>query len=150
MTPSVVVETNSTKSVAGSLAAKIQSAYLWTGAFQIGKSLLGFVISILLARRLQPSDYGLVGMVTVLIAIVSVFQDWGIGQAVIYFKEDSEEDLATYFTVTTATGVVLTVALFLCAPIVASFYREPRLMAIVRVLSSTFLSAACGRFLKDC
>ncbi len=114
MTPSVVVETNSTKSVAGSLAAKIQSAYLWTGAFQIGKSLLGFVISILLARRLQPSDYGLVGMVTVLIAIVSVFQDWGIGQAVIYFKEDSEEDLATYFTVTTATGVVLTVALFLC------------------------------------
>jgi teichuronic acid exporter len=139
MTPTVVGSSKGPNLWSEGLAHKIKSAYLWTSVLQVGKNLLGFVISILLARWLEPSDYGLVGMVTVLIAIVSVFQDWGIGQAVIYFRDESEEHLATYFTVTTATGLLLTILLFLSAPIVASFYHETRLIAIVRALSFTFL-----------
>lgn len=139
MTPTVAGHSKGTNSWSEALGLKIKSAYLWSTALQAGKNLLGFVISILLARWLQPSDYGLVGMVTVLIAIVSVFQDWGIGQAVIYFSDESEEHLATYFTVTTATGLLLTIVTFLSAPIIAKFYHEPRLIPIVRALSFTFL-----------
>ena len=138
MTRSGIAVGTSSPKCAG-LALKIKQAYLWTSVLQAGKNLLGFVISILLARWLEPSDYGLVGMVTVLIALVSVFQDFGIGQAVVFFKEEGEEHLATYFTLTTATGLLLTVLFFLSAPLVAGFYHEPRLAAMVRALSFTFL-----------
>src|SRR3954454_14295140 len=102
---------------------KIRSAYQWTTALQLTKNVLGFGLSLLLARFLGPGDYGLVGMVTVLTGILSVVQDWGLGQAVIYFEED-ERQFPTYFTVTTATGLVLTAILFFAAPGVAAFYRE--------------------------
>jgi O-antigen/teichoic acid export membrane protein len=139
MTPTTAGCAKGSNSWSEGLGHKIRGAYLWTSVLQVGKNLLGFAISILLARWLQPSDYGLVGMVTVLISIVSVFQDWGIGQAVIYFRDESEEHLATYFTVTTATGLLLTLITFLSAPVIAGFYHEPRLVAIVQALSLTFL-----------
>ncbi|HYM06358.1 MAG TPA: lipopolysaccharide biosynthesis protein [Terriglobales bacterium] len=120
------------------LGQKIRSAYLWTSALQLTKNFVGFGISILLARFLEPKDYGLVGMVTVLIGIVSVVQDWGMGQAVIYFEE-AQEQWPTFFTVTTATGVCLTALTFFAAPVAAAFYQEPRLIPIMRILSVTLL-----------
>ncbi|HKW98492.1 MAG TPA: lipopolysaccharide biosynthesis protein [Bryobacteraceae bacterium] len=120
------------------LSNKIRSAYLWTTALQLTKNILGFGISILLAHFLEPGDYGLVGMVTVLIGMVSVIQDWGMGQAVVYFEDDPSH-LPTYFNLTTATGIVLTVVTFFSAPVIAAFYNEPRLVVLVRVLSFTLL-----------
>ena len=120
------------------LNQKIRSAYLWTTALLLTKNLLGFGLSLLLARFLSPADYGLVGMVTVLTGIVLVAQDWGMGQAVIYFDEDHGH-LATYFTVAALTGAILTVATFLVAPAVGAIYHEPRLVPIMQVLSFTLL-----------
>jgi O-antigen/teichoic acid export membrane protein len=120
------------------LGDKIRSAYLWTGALQIVKNVLGFGLSLLLARFLEPRDYGLVGMVTVLIGILSVFQDWGMGQAVIYFK-DEQKCLPTYFTISTATGILFTLILCLAAPGIGAFYGDQRLVPIVRLLSVTLL-----------
>src|SRR5215831_3712196 len=106
------------------LGGKIRSAYIWTGALQLLKNSLGFGLSLLLARFLEPRDYGLVGMVTVLTGILTVVQDWGMGQAVIYFEEEQER-LPTYFTITSGTGLILTLVLFLAAPAASEFYHEP-------------------------
>ena len=81
------------------LGANIQSAYIWTVLGSVAKSSAGFLISLLLARLLEPKDYGLVGEVLVVITILSV-QESGIGSTVVYFRD--EENLPTYFSLSLA------------------------------------------------
>jgi O-antigen/teichoic acid export membrane protein len=89
----------------------LRSAYLWTLGGNLAKSLIGFGLSILLARLLQPSDYGLVGMVLVVISILTLLLDLGLGKAVVYFSEE-EASLPVCNTVTTASGIILTAVSF--------------------------------------
>jgi PST family polysaccharide transporter len=70
------------------LGQKVRSAYLWTFAGTFVKQGLTFGLSMLLARLLSPADYGLIGIVLVVISYLSSFQDLGLGDAVIYFNDD--------------------------------------------------------------
>src|SRR5712692_3078005 len=102
------------------LKPKIRSAYLWSIAGNLTKHVVGLGISVLLARFLLPSDYGLLGMVWVFIAMLSSIQDLGFGQAVVHFDDDASV-MPTYFTVTAMLGLALTALGFLAAPLVAAF-----------------------------
>jgi teichuronic acid exporter len=119
----------------GRLNLDIRSAYVWTVGGSITKNVVGFGISVVLARLLQPSDYGLLGMVWVFIAILSAVQDLGLGQAIVHFNDD-ESAIPTYFTTTLLLGLILTTVSFGTAPWVANFYNQPRLTVIIQVLSS--------------
>src|SRR5690606_32943157 len=112
--------------------------YLWTSFGNLIRQFLGFALSMLLARLLAPSDYGLVGMVLVFTSIASGLQDLGFGQAVIYFRSH-ESSLPTYFTVTTFTSVLLTALMFTAAPLIADLYENPIRVPITRWLSLTLL-----------
>ena len=116
----------------------LRSAYMWTLGGNLAKSLIGFGLSILLARLLQPSDYGLVGMVLVVISILTILLDLGLGKAVVYFTEE-EASLPVCNTVTVASGIILTAVSFWAAPLVADFYNDARLTALLRVLSVNLL-----------
>ncbi len=116
------------------LGQKVRSAYLWTFAGTFVKQGLTFGLSILLARLLSPADYGLIGIVLVVISYLSSFQDLGLGDAVIYFNDD-DSALPTYFTTTALMGSVLTIATFLLAPWIADFYHQPELVPLIRVMS---------------
>jgi O-antigen/teichoic acid export membrane protein len=111
---------------------------MWTLGGNLAKSLIGFGLSILLARLLQPSDYGLVGMVLVVISILTVLLDLGLGKAVVYFTEE-EASLPVCHTVTVASGIILTAVSFWSAPLVADFYKDARLTVLLRVLSVNLL-----------
>src|SRR4051812_7252900 len=87
------------------LGANIQSAYIWTVLGSVAKSSAGFLISLLLARLLEPKAYGLVGEVLVVITILSI-QESGIGSTVVYFRD--EENLPTYFSLSLAFGILFT------------------------------------------
>jgi teichuronic acid exporter len=119
------------------LPSKIRSAYAWSVGGNLLKHLTGVGISFLLARLLQPSDYGLIGMVLVFMGFVNTFQDLGFGQAIVYFEEDPA-DYPTYFTTTFLLGAGLTLLGIALAPAVAAFYHEPRLTPIVRIMSVNF------------
>jgi len=106
------------------------------GATHLVKDLFSFTLSVLLARLLAPSDFGLVGMVTVFVRVLETLQDLGLGQAVVYFDHD-EAALRTYSTLATGAGVCMAALGFCAAWPVASFYREPRLIPIMQVLSLT-------------
>src|SRR5437868_8617339 len=121
-----------------SLSPKIRSAYRWSVAGNLFKHVVGVGISFLLARLLQPSDYGLIGMVLVFMGLVTTLQDLGFGQAVVYFDEEPSS-YPTYFTVTFLMGLLLTLTGIALAPAVASFYHEPRLVPIVRIMSVNFV-----------
>ena len=120
------------------LEPKIRSAYAWSTAGTATRHGFQFVVSILLARLLAPSDYGLIGMVTVFVGLLSIVQDLSIGRAVVHFEEP-DDALPTYVTTATLFGALLTVLAYLSAPWVAAFYREPLLVPIVRALSFTIV-----------
>lgn len=122
------------------LRTKIRDAYFWITAVTMVRHVIGFGISILLARLLQPSEYGLIGMVLVFSSILASVQELGLGDAVVHFNED-ESSLRTYYSVTALAGAVSMGTLMLAAPLVAAFYREPRLTILLRTLSVNLFMA---------
>lgn len=96
-----------------------------------------FVVSIVLARILDPAVYGTVSLVTVITTILQVFVDSGLGNALIQKKNADDLDFSTVFYFNIGFCLLLYVILFLCAPLIARFYELPELTAIVRVLGLT-------------
>ncbi|MCH5187311.1 MAG: lipopolysaccharide biosynthesis protein [Oscillospiraceae bacterium] len=107
---------------------------IWRYAERCGAQLIQFVVSIVLARLLTPSDYGLVGLITVFIAIANVFAQSGLGQALVQRKNADDTDFSTVFYYSIGFSIILYVILFFSAPFIAGFYNEPLLTAVIRVL----------------
>lgn len=126
-----------------SLRGKFFSGIFWTFAQNIAVRVLGVVFTIILARLLMPEDYGLIGMLSIFIAISDVFIQSGFGQALIQKKDCSDDDLSTAFYFNVGVSIFLYLILFATAPLIASFYHEPQLTILTRVLS---LSLVFGSF----
>ena len=119
----------------GELKEKTLSGVKWNAIGRFSTQGVSFVISILLARILTPSDYGVVGMIGIFIAIAQTFIDSGFGSALIRKKDCTDEDFSTAFYFNIAVGVICYLILFFTAPLIASFFNTPILIDIVRVLS---------------
>ena len=124
------------------LKSKTLSSLAWKFAERCGAQGIQFVVSIILARLLTPADYGLIGLITVFLAIAMVFAQSGLGQALVQHKEIDHEEFSTVFYFSMVFSIVLYLILFLCAPLIAGFYNEPKLTAIVRVLGTTVIIGA--------
>ena len=98
----------------------------------------------ILARLLDPKDFGLVGMVTAFTGVLNLFRDFGLSAASVQRVEVSEDQISTLFWINILVGVILTVCLAAAAPFVAAFYHEPHLLWVTVVLSSAFLFNAAG------
>jgi PST family polysaccharide transporter len=101
--------------------------------------LLQSVATVVLARLLTPVDFGLVAMVSAVTAIASGFADLGLTEATIQRKEISHNQVSMLFWINVAIGLSLTLLTAAMAPVLAWFYREPRLIDITLVVSLTFL-----------
>jgi O-antigen/teichoic acid export membrane protein len=97
------------------------------------------ISTVVLARLLTPSDFGLVAMVTAVTAIAAGFADLGLTEATIQRKEISHNQVSTLFWINVAVGLLLTLITAAMAPVLASFYREPRLIGITIAVSFMFL-----------
>jgi O-antigen/teichoic acid export membrane protein len=98
----------------------------------------------ILARLLEPSDFGLVGMVTSVTGVVSMFRDAGLSTATIQRVTITNEQISTLFWVNILVGAILGVILLASAPILVSFYQEPRLFWVTVAIASGFLFSAAG------
>ena len=107
----------------------------WSFVEQILTRGVNFVIGIVLARLLSPTDYGLVGMMGIFLAISQLFVDGGLTSALIRTKEPSEKDFSTVYIINLTLSVVFYFLLFFCAPVVAAFYDQPLLKPLMRVVS---------------
>ena len=119
----------------GELKEKTLSGVKWNAIGRFSTQGVSFFISILLARILTPSDYGVVGMIGIFMAIAQTFIDSGFGSALIRKKDCTDEDFSTAFYFNIAVGIVCYLILFLAAPLIADFFDTPILRDIVRVLS---------------
>jgi PST family polysaccharide transporter len=105
---------------------------------QVAQILLQSVATVTLARLLSPVDFGLVAMVTAITAIASAFSDLGLTEATIQRKEISHRQVSTLFWINVGMGLLLTVITAAMAPVLAWFYKEPRLLGITLAVSPTF------------
>jgi len=123
------------------LKRKSVSAWFSTTAAGVITQILRVGSIVILARLLLPEHFGLVSMVTVLTAVAERFKDFGLSTATIQQKDITHEQASTLFWINASTGMLIAMAVAGLAPVLASFYGQPRLVAITMVLS---LSFACG------
>jgi PST family polysaccharide transporter len=106
---------------------------------QVAQILLQSVSTIVLARLLTPVDFGLVAMVTSITAIANGFADLGLTEATIQRAEINHRQVSTLFWINTGMGLILTLITAGMAPLLAWFYKDPRLVGITLVVSVSFL-----------
>ena len=123
----------------GLITTKLAVGAVWNAASQFGAQGVNFVVTLVLAALLAPSAFGLVGMVTVFTGFFSYLTEFGLTPSLIQKKEIDEVDEHTVFWTTVGLSVVLYGLVFLGAPLIGRFYREPQLVPMVRVLFATFL-----------
>src|ERR1700739_3522217 len=97
-----------------------------------------------LARLLDPKDFGLVGMVTAFTEVLTWFRDFGLSSAAIQYPIITEEQISTLFWINISFGALLAVVAAGMAPAIAAFYDEPELFAVTVILAAGFLFNAAG------
>ncbi len=115
------------------------TAFLWDFGGKFANLGVKFVISIFLTRLLDPEEFGLIAMVTVIVSLASVFSNVGLSASLIQRKRLLPVHYNSVFYFNFLVSVLLTVLLFLSAPLVATFYNRPELIAITQVLSVVFI-----------
>ncbi len=113
------------------------SGFIWRFLERFGAQGVTFVVSIVLARLLDPEVYGTVAIVTVFITILNVFIDSGLGNALIQKKDADDLDFSSVFIFNMVICLALYILLFLASPFIAAFYHMPDLTAVLRVMSLT-------------
>jgi O-antigen/teichoic acid export membrane protein len=121
------------------LKEKAVSGMLWSFSDSMSTQLVQFITGLILARILSPDEFGLVGMITVFLAISQSVVDSGFGQALIRKKDISETDYSTVFYFNLFAGLLLFLIFYLASPWIASFYERPELKNLSRALAFIIL-----------
>ena len=117
---------------------------LWVSISTTLLKFINFVISVILARLLEPSDFGLVAIALIVVNFFEIFRDLGIGPALIHRKEDRNAAADTAFYIFPTVAIIFYVVSYLIAPAASDFFREEELGILIRVLSLTFVIWSFG------
>ena len=122
-----------------SLKEKTAKGLFWGGVSNGVQQLLNLFFGIFLARLLTPADYGMVGMLTIFSAMASILQEGGFISALTNRKTTEHKDYNAVFWFSTLMGISLYTLLYMAAPYIAEFYRQPELTALARLSFLGFL-----------
>ena len=114
---------------------RVVNNFIWRFLERCGAQGVTLIVSIVLARLLNPDIYGTVALVTVFTTIMQIFVDSGMGNALIQRKDADDLDFSSVFYFNILMCSVLYLIMFFAAPFIAAFYKIPELTAVVRVLS---------------
>ena len=115
------------------------SNLIWRFMERCGAQVVSFVVSIVLARILEPELYGTIALVTVITSILQVFVDSGMANALIQKKDTDDLDYSSVFYFNVAFCLVLYIGLFFAAPLISRLYGSPDLVPVIRVLGLTIV-----------
>lgn len=127
-----------------SLKKKTVSGLFWSFLDLLANQGIRFIIQIVLARLLVPQDFGIIGMITVFIAVSQSIIDSGFSNSLIREKNSSQEDYSTVFYFNLLTAVILYIGLFFLANSISIFFKEPKLASILRVLAIVLIINSFG------
>jgi O-antigen/teichoic acid export membrane protein len=125
------------------LAGELKTRSVRGGVYAFGGQVLTFALqmgsTMLLARMLTPTDFGLVVMVTAITGFVAHFQEMGLSAATIQGARVTHRQASTLFWINVSVGAGLVAVVAALGPVLSAFYHEPRLTGITAALSMTFL-----------
>ena len=119
----------------GGITEQTISGVKWSAIERFSVQGVQFLLGLMLARLLSPSDYGIIGMVGIFFAISQTFVDSGFSNALIRKIDRTEIDFSTVFYFNIVVGLICSVIIFLLAPWIAVFFNQPILTDVTRVLS---------------
>lgn len=125
-----------------SLKQQALQGFIWTYAEQSGGQIINFFVNIILARKLFPNDFGILGLLFVFLTIANVLVDGGMKISIIRKKEVTDRDYTSVFFANILMSCILYVIIFFLAPYISEFYKKPELVAILRVFSITIVLQA--------
>lgn len=108
-------------------------------------TILQFFTLAVLARLLSPSDFGLMGMVIVVIGFSQLFADMGISNAIIYHQNSTREELSSLYWLNIAAGIGIFIIIYATTPLIASFYHEAQLKDLLHLSAVIFLILPFGQ-----
>ncbi|MGI0107083.1 lipopolysaccharide biosynthesis protein [Salinimicrobium sp. WS361] len=120
----------------------VTSGLVWTFAQQFGNQLIGFFVSLVLARILLPEEFGLIAMIAVFVAVGNGILDSGLSLSIIRDTEASDRDFSTVFIFNVFAGTIIYMVVFAVAPFIAQFYDQEILTDVIRVYCITFIFSA--------
>ncbi len=123
---------------------KALSGFLWRFFERCGAQGVTLVVSIILARLLEPEVYGTIALITVFTIILDVFVNSGFGNALIQKKDADDLDFSSVFYFNISMCIVLYALLYFTAPLIAGFYELPELTSLMRVLGLTLILSGIG------
>ncbi len=122
-----------------SLKHKTKVGLYWSSIAQFSNIGLSFVVGIIMARLLSPSDFGIVALPAIFITVGNVIIEGGFTQAMVRKPNLDEPDLSTAFIYSSSVGLVCYLLIFGGAPWIADFYKAPILVPLVRITALCFL-----------
>ncbi len=126
------------------LKSKGVGAFFWDFFGKIARHGTTFIVTIFLARLLEPSDFGLIAMVMVIVMVAFVFTDVGLGGALIQRRRVLPVHFASVFYFNLLIGALLTLITLLSAGWISGFYGNPRLIPLIQAISPLFVINAFG------
>ena len=125
-----------------SLKKTVISSLVWKFLERLGTQGIQFVVSIILARLLLPSDYGIITMIMVFTAIANSFIQSGFSTSLIQKKNSDELDFSSVFYTSFVIAIICYLILYFTSPLIADFYQMPQIKVILRVLALTLFFGA--------
>ena len=127
------------------MASKTVNGLFWSSMERISVQGAQFVLSLFIARILSPSDYGLVAMLGIFMAVAQTFVDSGFSNALIQKQGRTDVDYSTVFFFNIFIGIAMYLLLFSTAPFIASFYSQPQLETIIKFVGlNLILTSFCA------
>lgn len=127
-----------------SLKERTAKGLLWGAVNNVTSQLLSVAIGIVLGRLLSPAEYGMVGMLAIFTAIAGSLQESGFTAALTNMKQATHRDYNAVFWFSTLMSVALYGVLYLCAPLIADYFRQPGLVPLSRLVFASLLMAGLG------
>ncbi len=127
-----------------SLKAKTLAGMSWSFIEKVSNNLVLFVIGIVLARILSPTDYGIVGLITVFLAVSQTIVDSGLSQSLIRKQQCTDLDYNTMFYANIVFGVVTFFVLFAGSGYIAKFYDKPELSLLTKIMALNLIVNSFG------
>ena len=120
------------------LKKKVAKGAIWTLMEKLSVQGVGFLVSMVLARLLTPSEHGIIALTTIFFAVTNVLVDGGFGTALVQKKKADDLDFNSVFYLSIGMSIMAYALLFLAAPTIAAFYETPILVPMLRVASVSF------------
>jgi O-antigen/teichoic acid export membrane protein len=120
----------------------IKGSFKWSLLIQLSNQIFGFIITLILARILAPSDFGIIGLISIFINLSKKITDGGLTSSLIRTQIVSNRDFSTVFYFNLFCSTLLYLLLFVSAPFFASFFKVPIIENLIKVSGLTIIISA--------